>query len=258
MSVRLGIGVVTYNRRALVAETVARVLAHTVHPFSLVVADDGSDDGTAEAERARGVIVASGSNMGIAWNKNRALFYLMALVRCDVAVLLEDDSFPDTDGWEREWIEGAQRWGHTNIAGGWFQDSFLSGAGTADDPFRSVDVSAQCSAYSREAILFGGYLDSRFKGYGFEHVEHSVRLIRHGYGGEYRTVSGIHRPVHMLIRGGIKVTHPPSYGNADDIARNEALCQQLLRDQSYRAPWYDDTGMAQFRAEMRSTAGGRI
>ena len=90
MSLRLGIGIVTYNRRALVAETVTRVLAHTIHPFALVVADDGSEDGTAEAERARGVTVASGRNMGIAWNKNRALFYLIALARCDVAILLEE------------------------------------------------------------------------------------------------------------------------------------------------------------------------
>jgi glycosyltransferase involved in cell wall biosynthesis len=257
MSLRLGIGIVTYNRRALVAETVTRVLAHTIHPFTLVVADDGSQDGTAGAERARGVVVASGRNMGISWNKNRALFYLLALARCDIVILLEDDSYPDSDGWEQEWIIGASKWGHTNIAGGWFENSFVSGSGSVDDPFHSIDVSAQCSAYSREAILYAGYLDSRFKGYGFEHVEHSVRLMRHGYGGEFRTVSGIHRPVHLLIRGGIKVTHPPSYSNKEDVNRNQALCQLLLRDQSYRAPWHDDAEMAQFRAEMQGAVNGR-
>jgi len=181
-----------------------------------------------------------------------------SLQRCEVAILLEDDSQPDRDGWELAWLEAARAGGHVNIAGHCFRDSFVSGAGTAEKPFESVDVSAQCSAYTREAILYGGYMDSRFKGYGFEHVEHSHRLIRHGYGGEYRMVSGIHRPVLLLIRGGIKVTHPPSHGNPEDIARNEALCQKLLRDQSYRAPWYDDTGMTQFRAEMRNATRGRF
>src|SRR5947209_7320105 len=78
MPVRLGIGVITYNRRQIVLETVDRVLAHTNQPFAFVVADDGSEDGTADHLRDNNIVVASGSNMGIAWNKNRALFYLLA------------------------------------------------------------------------------------------------------------------------------------------------------------------------------------
>src|SRR5271166_421351 len=252
MSVRLGIGIVTYNREQTVTDTVARVIAHTRQPFALVVADDGSEDGTVARLRARGINVAAGPNMGIAWNKNRALFHILAVLRCDVAILLEDDSHPHRDGWEAAWIAGALKWGHTNIAGHWFQNSFISGAGTVEDPMLSVDVSAQCSAYTREAILFGGYMDNRFKHYGFEHVEHSLRLMRYGYGGEYRIVAGVHRPVHLLIKGDVTVTHPPSHGTQEDIDRNQALCQQLLQDQSYRAPWRDDQEMAQFRNEMHA------
>jgi glycosyltransferase involved in cell wall biosynthesis len=255
MPVRLGVGVVTYNRREIVLETVDRVLAHTNEPFAFVVADDGSEDGTADHLRDNNIVVASGSNMGIAWNKNRALFYLFAIQRCEVAILLEDDSQPDRDGWELAWLEGARAWGHVNIAGHWFRDSFLCGAGTAERPFESIDVSAQCSAYTREAILYGGYMDSRFKGYGFEHVEHTARLMRAGYGGEYRTVAGVHRAVHFLIEGNVAVKHPPSHGIPEDISRNEKLCHQLLHDQSYRAPWRDQSEMRQFRAEMNSAAG---
>lgn len=257
MSVRLGVGIITYNRAQVVAETVARVLAHTRHPFALAVADDGSEDGTAERLREKGVQVVSGRNMGIAWNKNRALFYLIGILSCDVVILLEDDSRPNQDGWEREWIEGTRKWGHNNLAGDWFDKSFLAGTGIAEDPIQSIDVSAQCSAYAREAILFGGYMDNRFKRYGFEHVEHSLRLMRFGYGGECREVAGVHRPVYLLIKGGVTVTHPPSHGTKEDIDRNQALCQQLLRDQTYRAPWRDDQEMTQFRDEMRAAASGR-
>jgi GT2 family glycosyltransferase len=42
MSARLGIGIITCNRRDVLAETVARVRSHTPPPFTLVVADDGS------------------------------------------------------------------------------------------------------------------------------------------------------------------------------------------------------------------------
>ena len=39
MTGRLGIGIITYNRKDVLAETLARVKAHTTSPFELVVAD---------------------------------------------------------------------------------------------------------------------------------------------------------------------------------------------------------------------------
>ena len=132
MAPRLGIGVITFNRREIVDETIERVLARTRQPFCLVVADDGSEDGTADRLRGRGITIASGRNRGIAWNKNRALFYLLAIQLCDVAILLEDDTHPAASGWEGDWCEAAQRWGHVNIAGRWFQDSFIAGAGSPE------------------------------------------------------------------------------------------------------------------------------
>ena len=52
-----------------------------------------------------------------------------------------------------------QRWGHVNLAGEWFRDSFLKGSGTVDDPIISKDVSAQCSGFSRDALIYGGYFN---------------------------------------------------------------------------------------------------
>ena len=153
MSIRLGIGIITCNRKDVLSETVARVRAHTNPPFALVVADDGSEDGTADLMRSQNVTLVTGPNMGIAWNKNRALFLLGASAQCDVMILLEDDSFPTRNGWTDEWVLATERWGHANLAGEWFRGSFLKGSGTVDDPILSKDVSAQCSGFSRAASL---------------------------------------------------------------------------------------------------------
>jgi glycosyltransferase involved in cell wall biosynthesis len=250
MAVRIGIGIITYNRKGVLAETLARVKAHTTSPCELLVADDGSADGTAEYVRSLGVTLVTGRNMGIAWNKNRALFLLSAEMHCDVVLLLEDDSFPTQDDWESEWVQAALQWGHVNLAGDWFRGSFLRGAGTVDNPILSIDVSAQCASYSRRALLYGGYFDSRFRGYGQEHVEHTRRLIRVGYGGTHEEVAGEVRPIFKLLKSCIKVTNPPSFANQRDLERNLLLCRDLLFDESYRMPWRNDAELMQFRQEI--------
>ena len=179
----LGIGIITYNRCTTLAETLDTVQRRTKHERTvLVVADDGSTDGTLEMLQARQVPTVTGPNMGVAWNKNRALFLLVGVLQCDVVILLEDDAYPSRDHWEIEWMRAAARWGHVNNAAHWVQEHFMSGAGTADDPVLSKQVTAQCSVFSREAVLFGGYFDTRFHLFGHEHVEHTVRLMRLGYG----------------------------------------------------------------------------
>jgi glycosyltransferase involved in cell wall biosynthesis len=256
MAIRLGIGIITYNRKDRLAETLSRVRALTASPAALVVADDGSIDGTGEFVRSQKVRLVTGQNMGIAWNKNRALFLLGAIVQCDVVILLEDDSFPNRHGWEQQWVDATQRWGHANLAGEWFRDRFLRGAGTVDDPIISKDVTAQCSSFSRAALLYGGYFDSRFRGYGHEHVEHTRRLIRVGYGGSHEDVEGEVRPVYKLLRGDIEVTNPQSFSNQADRDRNWLLCRELLFDESPRQPWRDDSELNQFRGEMTRAMSG--
>lgn len=254
MQLRLGIGIATYNRRQVVSATLDRVMQHTKYPLTTIgVADDGSDDGTVEMLSARGNLTAvHGRNMGIAWNKNRALFLLTELLRCDIVILLEDDAFPTSDHWEREWMDAALRWGHANMAGEWFRESFLSGSGTLEDPILSPKLTAQCAVFSREALLFGGYFDTRFRGYGHEHVEHSRRLARAGYGGVDLLQDGQPLTAFRLLWSCISSSNATSYFDRDQADRNVRLARELMGNFGYRAPWQDEEEMQQFREEMRA------
>lgn len=234
---RLGIGIVTYNRRPILAQTIEKVRRLTRHADTdFVVADDGSSDGTLAWLRDNNVPVVGGVNMGIAWNKNRALYLLAEMLKCETVILLEDDTQPAALGWDADWIDAARRWGHVNYAGPWMQDRFVSGAGTPADPVLSPFVTAQCASFTREALLFGGYCDSRFKGYGYEHVEHTRRLIRVGYGGTDEWVDGKTQVLFRMIDGQVAVVDVPSTGNAAEAERNLAIARPLMSDETFRAP----------------------
>lgn len=253
MSVPVGIGIVTYNRKEIVSDTIDRVRALTRHPDTmLVVADDGSSDGTLEMLREQQVPVITGVNMGIAWNKNRALFLLSHLLGCETVILLEDDTRPTQPGWEADWIEATRRWGHVNHASDWMQPHILSGTGTIADPVLSRMVTAQCAAYSRDALTYGGYFDSRFKGYGHEHVEHSRRLVRVGYGGTDERRDGEDVVTFQLLKGHLSVVDTPSFRDFEQEERNFKLATGIMGQQGYRAPWGEDNELRQFRSETES------
>ena len=253
MSFRVGVGIVTYNRKEIVSGTIDQVRALTRQPdAALVVADDGSTDGTLTMLRDKQVPVITGVNMGIAWNKNRALFLLSHMLGCATVILLEDDTRPERAGWEADWIAAADRFGHANYAGSWMHEHFLSGAGTVDDPVRSKMVTAQCSAYSHTALTFAGYFDPRFRGFGHEHVEHTRRLIRVGYGGTDQRINGEEQVIYNLIKGAISVVASQSYYNHEEEERNLQLARRIMGVQGYRSPWGEDSELRQFRAEIES------
>jgi hypothetical protein len=53
------------------------------------------------------VPIITGVNMGIAWNKNRALFLLSHVLGSEITILPENDTQPNRARWEAEWIRGA-------------------------------------------------------------------------------------------------------------------------------------------------------
>jgi glycosyltransferase involved in cell wall biosynthesis len=255
MALRLGIGVVTFNRRAVLEQLLKDLKPKTSHPdYRVVVADDGSTDGTLEMLRTMpGVFTVTGANRGVAWNKNRALYALFELLRCDVVILLEDDVILLQPGWEVPWIASALRWGHVNFTGDLDHFECSSGSGTPDDPYCCKHVTAQAAAFTREAILFGGYFDSRFAGFGHEHVEHTTRLMRAGYGGDLIPVAtGGAIAIFKCIYGHVQHAPQGSYHTAAGVEKNTDVLRTVLEDRTYRSPWCNETEMMLFRDELRS------
>lgn len=243
-SLKIGIGVCTFNRKEDVIKTIENIKKFTNSNYFLFISDDGSSDETElELRNIDGISFVSGKNKGISWNKNRALYYLSAIKKCDVVILLEDDTRPITYGWEIPWINAALIHGHINLCPPWFPAP-VSGAGTWDNPYLTKDLTAQCSAFSKEALNYAGYFDSRFKGYGHEHVEHTSRLIRLGYGGM--------KNCFLSLKSEFEFAPSQSHMSAESIERNRNLVGPLLQEVSYRSPWFSEQDLLDFREEMNS------
>ena len=247
--VSVGIGIITYKRPAMASLAIERVQQLTRSPCTLVVADDGSPKSVVDHLRERARVI-TGRNRGIAGNKNRALFHLAEVERCDVVLLLEDDTHPTAYGWEEPWIEACRRWGHMNFVGAWKHWPFR-GTGTPADPFHSPYISGQCSGFAREAIACVGYLDPRFKAFGWEHVEHTARLARAGYGGY---LAG-DRVIGLQIESALTIDMSESFANSSQLVENEALYRRIVHEPVYRSPWRDDAEMREFRHEQKSAGG---
>src|SRR5579871_3206051 len=128
----LGIGLITYSRLGSLKECLRSIETHTRRPYRLVIADDGSRDGTVEWASRDGYRIITGARRGCAWNKNRALYYLLTQTDCDPILLLEDDTFPSEPGWESRWVEAADRWQHVNYC------PAPPGSETPDEPLQCV------------------------------------------------------------------------------------------------------------------------
>jgi glycosyltransferase involved in cell wall biosynthesis len=246
----LGIGIVTFNRSSRLKQTVQAVARHTTSPYHAVVADDGSTDTTVDWLREAGVPFITGENRGIAWNKNRALFYLGVVLACEWVIVLEDDCSPDRDGWELPVVAATSRYGHIGCIARETDMRDLSHVppATPSNPYVCSEMSAQCNGYSREALNFVGFMDSRFNGYGHEHVEHTGRLIRAGYGGE----TNQHGHQWYVIDAAIKMHAEPSWGSTEAIAQNARIASRINGEPVHRPPWTDDESMRVFRREQES------
>ncbi|MBV8573877.1 MAG: glycosyltransferase [Acetobacteraceae bacterium] len=250
---KLGIGVPTFRRPGSLRRCLQRLRDLTSTPHELIVADDGSEDETAEIIGSFKVRRVTGRNMGVCWNKNRALFALHEVLGCDVVILIEDDTFPNVQGWERNWIAAAQGYGHANLVGDWFKSQFVQGAGTVEDPVFSRQTSGQVTAFSGEALAAVGYLDTRFRGYGFGHVDHTVRMIRAGYGGRFED----NRALFLLIEGSVTVTAEHTNRNEAQLAANKQLMQKNLKEPLFRLPWSSDAEKEQLCRELRKVPKAR-
>lgn len=254
---KLGIAVTTYNRRASILDLIGRLERFTSIEYDLVIGDDGSTDGTSDLLAELRTHSVRGRNKGIAWNKNRGLFYLMNLTSVEVILLLDDDVMPDTHGWEQEWIAAARNFGHVNFVPAHLRTHVLTGGCRAADPGITHVVGGQCLGFTRAALLHVGYFDPRFGQYGHEHSDVSFRCLRAGFGGARRRVGPEPNAYFYVIDSGLTLRDVPSNSDFASLERNAALLGEVAGDPVYRLPWRDDAEMSEFLGEfpMISPAG---
>ncbi len=252
---KLGIGIITYNRLDHLKNCVERLRNFTTVPYYLVVADDGSLDGSVEWCYEQGLPIITGQNHGVVWNKNRALYALMNYTDADTIILLEDDCWPASETWAQEWCEAVQQWHHLNFAHPGLlkrPGAIRAGAGNPANPYKSMLVTGQCTGCSRHAMQSVGYLDTRFQGYGHGHVEWTRRFIR----GDLSRVElpGIdqNRMIYLCITGGLESRDAPTYCSQEELKHNQQVFESILDELVYRNPWQNDQEKSQLIEEIQS------
>jgi glycosyltransferase involved in cell wall biosynthesis len=250
---RLGVAITTMNRRDIVVAQINTLRRLTGCAFELVVCDDGSSDHTREAVMDLGEVVIAGVNRGTAWNKNRGLFYLMAVRGCDIVILLDDDVLPVEQDWQARWVEGATRYGHVNFIMPNMLAHLPDTDCTPENPGLTTKLLGCCIASHRYAWNMVGYMDSRFGKYGHEHTEFTNRFLCNGFGGVRHIVAGRMEHHYYVIGGGIQLQPATSSGTPEDIASNLKVWREIQHEdaQPFRPPWRDGQQRTEFLSEMR-------
>ena len=246
---RLGIAVITYRRRDRLELLIDRLANLTQTAHELVVAEDGGHDGAVEWCQSRGLRVISGENHGVARNKNRGLFALAAL-GCDPILIVEDDVYPDTPGWERDWVAATRRWHHVAYLHPRIESWTVSGSGTPEDPFVNPKASAALLTISARALGEVGYFDSRFIGWGHAHGEWTTRIKRAGYGFKAIVLPDGTKPkAQLYLRGGMVDNEGPRWRDEESGQRNRALYREIYPEPVFRRPWRSAAEREGFLAE---------
>jgi hypothetical protein len=254
-NVKLGIAITTLNRCDMVLNLVAKIREFTEMDYELVICDDGSTDATKSALLASGQVFIGGTQRGIAWNKNRGIFFLLNVLKCDVILLLDDDIVPTIAGWEAEWVEAASRYGHVNYALPSIRDKIKSGASTVADPGLSADIPGCAMAFSRTVLAQIGYFDTRFGRYGNEHTDFSFRAIRAGFGGVTVQEDDWKATYFYVIEGGIELLPSVSSRTQEDVDATGRMLHEFFHEPIYRHAWAADEMRDVFLGEIEAALG---
>lgn len=173
-----GIGIITYNRLFSLIKCLDTVRRYTPTPYQLIIADDGSSDGTVEYCKTHSIPFVTGPNMGIAANKNRAL---LALQDCSHIFLLEDDTRILRPAWLTQYIRASQDTSEHHFLYNRRRDP--------EDLLEEIHHHTIIYHYTSNAFmmfltqqvlaLVGGF-DLRFGRYGFEHYDFTYRIWKAG------------------------------------------------------------------------------
>jgi glycosyltransferase involved in cell wall biosynthesis len=245
--VKFGIAITTYNRPQHLARQLAAIKLLTTEDYILVICDDGSSYDLESLSQTYNAVLIRGENRGVAWNKNRGLFYLMNYTGAETIILLDDDVMPARSGWEQEWIRACELYGHVTHAIPNEPYGFRGGEANAAIPSISACLLGQALGFHRSVIAEIGYMDTRFGKYGFEHIEFTQRAVSAGYGGFFEPA-----PLFFKIEGGLQWDNAESNGDAALIEENKKIYDQIVYDHIHRFAWRNPEEYEILMSEMRA------
>lgn len=241
----VGICVITYNRLECLKQVVAGVRTHTRRPYRLVVASDGSTDGTREwlAGQTDLAYVAPAARRGCGWTRNRGIYALATRTDCDEFIHLEDDAAPCENGWESRWCDAVPNKGFIAYA---FKDGRIaSGSDEPHDPYVANTVGMQCCSFDRNLLDAVGYSDPLFfPPYGHEDTEWRWRFYR-AFGGRRVPVGG------PALHRGVRLLDAPSGFAELSCALNGLILDHVAGLPMPRPPWRTDEQKRLFLEEQR-------
>ncbi|MBH9970185.1 glycosyltransferase [Commensalibacter melissae] len=245
---KIGIAITTFNRIEYLIEQIRLIQKFSLNEYELIVCDDGSTDETVDVLNREKINYITGKNKGIAWNKNRGIYYLANYTQADMFILLDDDIFPTMYGWDVEWAKAAQIHGHVTFVVPEWKDKLLYGDCNAQNPGISPLIAGSCITVSREAFPLVGYMDNRFGRYGHEHTDYSTRYVKSGFGGIVREDNSI---VYAVMDSGLKLMPIPSTGSPEEARNNEKTLNDLKEEPLFRYPWFSRNQKQEFLNDLK-------
>lgn len=183
--VKRGISVVHYNRHKRLPEVLETVEKTAPRSCRLVLCDDGSDPGVDEilSKYPKWVLI-KGRNLGVAANKNRALW---GLQDCHLMAILEDDLVPTQKGWFETYEKAATYSGIHHFCR--VQDKeVVETIPEFSRDMAKVGLTPVYGSFPRGDLTFitsevlskVGGLNPKFRGVGHAHGEWSDRIVKAG------------------------------------------------------------------------------
>lgn len=258
---KLAIGIINFNRSDILEQLLESIKESDLSEVDLIVADDGSTDSSIDVCKKLGVNYITGVNSGIAWNKNRALYYLLNMSTSNNILLIENDCLIVDDQWISTWASAIEQWGHINcLHPSTYQEllqnncskDIISGSGSVFNPYLSLKISGICIGSRRDALNQVGYLDTRFKGYGHEHSEWTLRFRRIGMGFKTSYLNDQSIKANIMISGGITAKDIISSSDKSNKEANRKVMDECKADTTYRHPWRDDSERLKLLNEFES------
>ncbi len=182
------VSICTYNRAKKLGEVIEGVLSTIPDDTDVFVCDDGSTDGTgSEVDEftASGVKYYRGPNLGVAYNKNRALYLMRGH---HFSCILEDDLMPTEKGWFEIYEKVSTLTDIHHFCR--IQDKIIPECRPSFSEYLAKEMNVtpiyassprgDLTFLTRKVITMVGGFNPLFKGVGYAHGEWSSRVVKAG------------------------------------------------------------------------------